>query len=372
MDRGPFPRAKATRVLDRLSLQDLPRITLAVLAIAVLGTATVWLLWPFALAMVWATTIVIATWPLLLLVQARLGGRRGPAVAVMIITLLILLVIPISLAVSTIADGVERLIGLAQSFRTEGLPPPPEWVRSVPLVGHRLAAAWSRLAGDAASLSAQLEPQLGQATRWLAARAGSLGAAVVQVILTVAISSVLYAKGETAARGVERFLGRLAGGAGRDVAHLAAKSVRAVALGIVVTAVAQTVLSAIGLLASSVPHAGALTAVVFFLCIAQLGPLLVLGPATIWLYTSGSPGRGTVLLVFTIVTAALDNVLRPVLIKRGADLPLLLVFAGVIGGLISFGIVGLFIGPVVLAVSWKLLESWVSELDGPSTPAGLK
>ena len=100
-------------MLDRLSLQDLPRITLAVLAIAVLGTATVWLLWPFALAMVWATTIVIATWPLLLLVQARLGGRRGPAVAVMIITLLILLVIPISLAVSTIADGVERLIGLA-------------------------------------------------------------------------------------------------------------------------------------------------------------------------------------------------------------------------------------------------------------------
>jgi predicted PurR-regulated permease PerM len=354
-------------VLDRSSLQDLPRITLAVLAISVLGVSTVWLLWPFALAMVWATTIVVATWPLLLLVQARLGGRRGPAVVVMMTILLALLVIPISFAVSTIADGVERLISLANSFRTEGLPPPPDWVSSLPLVGRRIATAWTRVAGDAAAFTAQLEPQLGQATRWLASRVGSLGTAVVQGILTVAITGVLYAKGETAARGVERFLRRLAGGAGRDVGRLAAKAVRAVALGIVVTAVAQTVLSAIGLLVCRVPHAAALTAVTFFLCIAQLGPLLVLGPATIWLYTSGSPGRGTVLLVFTIVTAGLDNILRPVLIKRGADLPLLLIFAGVIGGLIGFGIVGLFIGPVVLAVSWKLLESWVSELDGGST-----
>ncbi len=353
---------------DRSSFTDLPRITLGVLAIALLSAASAWVLWPFAVAIVWATTIVVATWPVLLFVQAWLGGRRGLAVAVMVLALLTFVVVPVWLAVLTIADNVERLVGLARALRSEGLPPPPEWVKSVPLVGQRLTETWSSLAGDAASFAARVAPQLGDAARWLAARAGSLGAAVVQVLLTVAISGVLYARGETAARGVERFLRRLAGAAGRDVAHLAAKAVRAVALGVVVTAVIQTVLSAIGLIVARVPQAGALTALAFLLCIAQLGPLLVLGPATIWLYSSGSPARGTVLLLFTIVAATLDNFLRPLLIKRGANLPLLLIFAGVIGGLIGFGIVGLFIGPVVLAVSWKLVESWVSDLDRPLRP----
>jgi predicted PurR-regulated permease PerM len=354
-------------VIDRSPLQELPRITLAVLGILILTAASAWVLWPFGLALVWATTIVVATWPLLLWVQRRLGGRRWLAVAVMVLTLLTLLVVPAWLAASTIADDATRFVDLARSLKAKGLPPPPEWVKGVPFVGERLAATWSSFAGDTASLAARLAPELGEATRWLASRAGSLGTAAVQILLTVAICGVLYATGETGARGIERFLRRLAGGAGRDVAYLAANAVRAVALGVVVTALVQTVLSAIGLVVSGVPHAGALTAVVLVLCIAQLGPLLVLGPATIWLYSSGSPGRGTVLLVFTIVAATLDNFLRPVLIKRGANLPLLLIFAGVIGGLIGFGIIGLFVGPVVLAVTWKLVESWVGDLDRPSS-----
>ncbi len=356
-------------MVDRSALPDLPRITLAVFAIGLLSAASVWVLWPFAVATIWATTIVVATWPALLFVQGRLGGRRWLAVGVMIFILLTLLVIPVWLAILTIADNAERVLDFTRSLMTRGLPPPPEWLRSVPVVGQRLATAWGSFAGDTASLASRLAPHVGEATRWLASRAGGVGSAVVQVIFTVAISAVLYATGEKCGRGVERFLRRLAGGAGRDVAYLAAKAVRAVALGIVVTAVAQTVLSAIGLILSGVPHAGALTALVLLLCIAQLGPLLVLAPATIWLYSSGSPGRGTVLLVFTLVAATLDNFLRPLLIKRGANLPLLLILAGVIGGLIGFGIVGLFVGPVVLAVTWKLLESWVGDLDCTASPA---
>ena len=126
------------------------------------------------------------------------------------------------------------------------------------------------------------------------------------------------------------------------------------------------------------PHAGLLTAVVFVLCVAQLGPVLVVAPATIWLYSTGAPGRGTVLLVFAVVAVTLDNVLRPVLIKKGADLPLLLIMAGVIGGVLSFGVVGLFVGPVLLAVSWTLLVAWVGDLDraqqdrpsSPTSPEG--
>jgi len=179
----------------------------------------------------------------------------------------------------------------------------------------------------------------------------------------VLISGILYGTGEKAARGVLRFLRRLAGDRGENAGRLAGKAVRAVALGIVVTAVAQTLIAGTGLMLAGVPYAGVLTAVIFVLCIAQVGPLLVVAPATIWLYTSGAAGRGTVLLVFSLVAVTLDNVLRPVLIKKGADLPLLLIMAGVIGGVIGFGIVGLFIGPVLLAVTWTLLGSWVGDLD---------
>jgi predicted PurR-regulated permease PerM len=136
-----------------------------------------------------------------------------------------------------------------------------------------------------------------------------------------------------------------------------------VALGVVVTAIVQSTAAGIGLAVSGIPYVTVLTAVIFMLCIAQLGPILVLAPAVGWLYWSGDPVWGTVLLVWTVIVGALDNVLRPILIKRGADLPLLLIFAGVIGGLVSFGIIGLFVGPVILAVTYRLLESWVADID---------
>jgi predicted PurR-regulated permease PerM len=356
-------------VNGRSASADLARITLIVLTIGALTVATIWVLWPFVAALVWATMIVVATWPLLLSVQALLGGRRGPAVAVMVVALLMFLVVPVWVVISTIAENAERVALFARSLATEGLPAPPEWVAKIPLAGEQLTAAWRGVAGDPESLVARVIPHLGDASRWVASRVGGVGAAVVQFLLTVAIAGILYASGESAARGVRRFLRRLAGERGENTAQLAAKAVRAVALGIVVTAVAQTAVAGIGLGVSGVPRAGLLTAVAFVLCIAQLGPLLVLAPATIWLYSSASPGRATVLLVFTIVASTLDSFVRPVLIKRGADLPLLLILAGVIGGLISLGIVGLFVGPVVLAVTWTLVGAWIAELDAPPLPA---
>jgi predicted PurR-regulated permease PerM len=137
--------------------------------------------------------------------------------------------------------------------------------------------------------------------------------------------------------------------------------VRGVVLGVVVTALIQAGIGGIGLFVTSVPAAGLLTAVTVIFCLAQLGPFLVLIPAVAWLYWSGQPGRGTVLLVFLVVAGTIDNVVRPFLIRKGADLPILLIFAGVIGGLIAFGIIGLFIGPVMLAVTYTLLKEWVAD-----------
>jgi len=348
---------------DRPPAFDLARITLGVLALLVMAAASVWVMLPFVAAVVWASTIVIATWPILIAVQARLGGRRGPAVAVMVVALLALLVVPAWLGISAVADSADRIGQFVRSIATEGLPTAPAWLKGVPVVGARLSAKWGEMAGNPEALAAQLQPYARQAASWVAAKVGGLGTTVVQFALTVLVSGVLYASGEKAARGVLRFLRRLADDRGEAVGQLAGKAVRAVALGIVVTALAQTLIAGAGLALAGVPHAGLLTAVVFVLCIAQLGPILVVAPATIWLYTSGSAGRGTVLLVFSLVAVILDNVLRPVLIKKGADLPLLLIMSGVIGGVLAFGVVGLFIGPVLLAVTWTLLASWIADLD---------
>jgi len=144
---------------------------------------------------------------------------------------------------------------------------------------------------------------------------------------------------------------------------LAGSAIRGVALGVVVTAIAQTLVAGAGLALAGVPQAGILSAIILMLCIAQLGPALVMIPATIWLFATGATLPGIILAVFTVASVIMDNFLRPILIRRGADLPLLLILVGVIGGLLAFGLLGLFLGPVVLAVTYTLLQNWIADTD---------
>ena len=340
--------------------RDLTRATLSVLFVGTLITASIWILWPFLLSIVWATMIVVATWPLMLRMQKWLWGKRGLAVAAMTAVSLMVFFVPLLLAVGTIVENADRIAGWVKSLQTSTLPPPPEWVGGVPLVGPKLAAVWQELASAGSeSLSAKVTPYAGKVVNWFVGQAGSFGMMVVQFLLTVVISAILYAGGETAAGGVKRFARWLGGQRGEDLAILSAKAIRGVALGVVVTALVQAVLGGIGLVVAGVPAVAVLTLVMFVLALAQLGVFLVLLPAVLWLCWKGQAVWGTVLLVWMVIVGALDNVMRPVLIKKGADLPLLLVFAGVIGGLIAHGIIGIFIGPVVLAVTYTLLGAWV-------------
>jgi predicted PurR-regulated permease PerM len=158
----------------------------------------------------------------------------------------------------------------------------------------------------------------------------------------------------------------MGGARGESAIGLAGEAIRAVALGVGITAAVQSVLGGIGLAVAGVPLTFLLTAVMFMLCIAQLGPSLVLVPAVVWLYWSDQSGWGTFLLVWTVIVTSLDNVLRPMLIRMGADLPLLLILAGVIGGLLSAGLVGIFVGPVVLAVAYTLFDAWIDDGDVPA------
>ncbi|RZL86854.1 MAG: AI-2E family transporter YdiK [Variovorax sp.] len=349
---------------------DLAKITFGVLSIVLLIASSLWILRPFLGATIWAVMVVVATWPALLWFEARLWNRRSLAVLVMMLILLLLFVLPLTMAISTIAANADEVAVWFRSLIAQGPPQLPDWVARLPFVGPKLAMAWDDLvASGVAGVEAKVTPYARQVTGWLFSQAGVVGALTLQFLLTVVIAGVMYAKGETAAAEVCRFGRRLGGTRGEGAVVLAGKAIRGVALGVGVTAIVQAVVGGIGLAIAGVPFAALLTAVMFMLCIVQLGPTLVLAPATIWVFWSGSTGWGVFLLVWTVIVGTMDNFLRPMLIKRGADLPLLLIFAGVIGGLLGFGLVGIFVGPVMLAVSYTLIQAWLEDDDPPAVEA---
>lgn len=340
--------------------RDLTRIVLAVLFIGGLIAASFWILSPFLGALIWAVMIVVPTWPLMLTLQRWLGGRRWLAATAASLILLLILILPVLATVTTILGHVEDIRGWARYARNFALPPPPTWLAGLPLVGARAAELWQETAvNGVASLGETLSPYAGDLVQWFIARIGTFGVILVQVLLTVVATAVLYIHGEHAAEAALRLGGRLAGEQGEAAVRLSAQAIRGVALGVVVTALLQALIGGAGLAIAGVPFAAVLTALMFLLAVAQIGAAIVLVVPVIWLYWSGAPGWGTFLAVVMVVTATIDNIVRPILIKKGADLPLLLIFIGVIGGLVAFGLVGIFVGPVVLAVSYTLLRAWL-------------
>jgi predicted PurR-regulated permease PerM len=341
--------------------RDIPRVVLGVIFIVTLIGSSIWILRPFLGALVWAATIVVATWPLMISIQTWLWNKRGLAVTVMTLLLLCLLVVPLTFAIGTIVSNVDEIAAWAKSLAAfKRTPAPPDWVANIPLVGAKAAELWERVASvGIQEATSRAAPYVGGVIVWFAARLGSIGVLLVEFLLTVILAAAMYANGEFATQRLLRFGRRLAGQGGENAVFLAGQTIRGVALGVVVTSLAQTIFSGLGLVIAGVPFAGVLTGVMFLLSVAQIGVLPVLGSAVVWLYWSGDSAWGTFLLVWTIVAGTMDNFLRPILIRKGADLPLLLVFAGVVGGLLAFGLIGIFVGPVVLAVADALLAAWI-------------
>jgi predicted PurR-regulated permease PerM len=346
--------------------RDVAQILLSVLFLAIIIVACLWIVRPFVLGFAWAGTVVVATWPLLLRLQKLFFGRRTPAVLVMTLLLFLVFIIPIALLINSLVDTSGPVIrGITSGEMTV---PDLAWLNSIPLVGTKLYSGWhSLLEMGGSAIMAKVRPYVGTTTTWFIAQAANIGHFMMHCTLMLVFSALLYWRGEQVAQGVRHFATRLAGTRGDAAVLLAAQAVRAVALGVVVTALVQALLGGIGLAISGVPYATILTVIMILTCLVQLGPLLVLVPCIIWLYWSGDTTWGTVLLVWSCVVGTMDNVIRPMLIRMGADLPLILILSGVIGGLIAFGMIGLFIGPVLLAVTWRLFSAWVHEIPPPGT-----
>jgi predicted PurR-regulated permease PerM len=277
---------------------------------------------------------------------------------------LLLLLIPLTVAIVMIVSHAEDIPERIKGVDVSAYATPPKWVEGIPVVGEKIAGKWTAFFGLSEEARREaLAPYAKSALQWFLGKVGGVGVILAQSLLTLILAAILYANGDVARTGILMFARRLAGRQGEDVAILAGKAARGVVLGVLGTALVQTVLGSIALLIAGVPALAILIAVMLLLCLAQLGPILVLLPVIIWLYSSGRAGVGTVVLIVSIVAATCDNVVRPLLIRKGVELPILLIISGVIGGLIAFGMIGLFAGPVILAVTYTLLKAWVASKD---------
>jgi predicted PurR-regulated permease PerM len=257
--------------------RDLTRTVFAVLIIGGLIAASVWILRPFLAATIWAAMIVVTTWPIHRGLQSRLWGKRWLATTIMTAALLLVFVAPFSAAIGTIVANAGEIVDWTSRFSEVKLPQPPEFVEKIPVIGDKAATVWREYADKGSEELADIvKPYATRVASWFVAEVGNFGLVTLQFLLTVVIAAILYMTGDDGARWVRRFGRRLAGERGDQVVRLAGQAVRGVALGVVVTALAQSVLGGIGLAIAGVPFAAVLTAVMFMLALAQIGPLPVL------------------------------------------------------------------------------------------------
>ncbi|TIC87029.1 AI-2E family transporter [Crenobacter intestini] len=321
---------------------------------------------PFTGALIWAAIISISVWPWYLRLAHLIGHRRGLAALLVSSLLMLSIAGPISL----MAVKLAHVLPDAQSLETLShapLPPPPAWLERIPLAGDKLTQFWLSVQGDLPGMLEKLRPTVNKVALWILEQGASVGFSLLEIILAIVLSGFLLTKGDELWDGANLTLSKLGGSPAGDLAEVVARTVRSVSNGVVGTALAQTILCVIGLLIAGVPGALALGFLCFVFAVAQLPTLLVWLPAAGWVFYTGDNAYGVFLLLWGfLLVNTVDNVLRPLLISQGAQMPLIMIFMGVIGGLLAWGVIGLFIGPTLLAVALTLYRHWLGEAEHPA------
>ena len=334
--------------------------------LAFLVFACVQIVSPFIGPMLWGIIITVATWHPYRRLAKLLGNRRKLAAVLMSLALLLILVVPISLLVDSLAEGIGAVAGLLRDLTSVRLPEPPDWLRSLPVIGLTLDSQWREAMVDLPAALQQLQPYIGTAAGYGLSWGAGLGFATVEFLVAIVIAGILYVTGESGVQVLRRFVARVGGAHHLGLLDVAAQTIRGVAAGIIFTAFIQAVLLAMGLLVVGAPGTVLLSFLTFFLLVIQLPNWLVWLPVVAWLGYRGETGFAIFLFVWgTFVVSTVDNFIRPYLISQGAKLPLLLIFVGVIGGLLAYGFIGLFVGATLLGVGYTLFRSWLDEEPPP-------
>src|SRR5262245_40987224 len=334
----------------------------AALVLLLLGCAYV--LRPFATSLLWAVVLWLATAPLHQRVLSWVGDRHTAAAALMTLGIASVLLLPIVIVGFSLSDSVADLAAASQRWGEAGLPRPPEWVQSVPLVGRHVAERWDAIAGDPQRMLEEGERLIEPATAWLRTGGLAITRGVTEISISILIAFFLYCDRVAFGDRFRAAAARIAGPSADPLIDLAINTLHSVVYGILGTAVVQGVVAGIGLLIAGVPGAVLLGLLTFFLSIVPMGPPMVWMPATVWLYHSGETGWALFMLIWGFGVSSIDNFLKPWLISQGSRLPFILIFFGVIGGVLAFGFIGVFLGPTLLAVGYRLVLDWAVVVRG--------
>ena len=325
-----------------------------------LTAACLKILLPFLPLVAWGIIIAIAVFPAYRWLRRMVGGRGSLAATIFTLLFLAILIVPIVLLAETMVGGVQTLAAHVKdgSF---SIPPPPDSVGTWPIIGAPLQKLWTKASTDLTGLLQSQAPKITSLVPGLLSASASLGLTVLQFVLSILVAGVLLAKASGCATVSHSLANRLFGDRGPEFEDLAGSTIRSVTNGILGVAVIQTFLAGLGFVVAGLPGAGLWTLIFLFAAVLQAGGIILI-PAVIYMFAIASTTKAVLFLLWCIVVGLIDNVLKPLLLGRGVAVPIAVVFLGAIGGFIAMGIIGLFVGAIVLSVGYKLFLAW---LEGP-------
>jgi predicted PurR-regulated permease PerM len=350
---GTAQGANPTQISVEARVSDLVRL-------GIIGLFAYWslqLVAPFALIVIWSAILAVALFPMFAALSRLVGNRPVIAATVVVVACLVLIIAPLALVLTSFTDAIHALVDALRADNF-ALPPAPETIRDWPIIGERVYAAWNQIAGNLASTIIKFQAPIREVMGIVVAKLASIGGGVLSFVASIILSGIFLAMSERLAAAIQVLASRIAGEKGVGFARLAGTTVRNVSRGVIGVAFLQTLLCGLCFAFFGFPARGALTFVVFVLCVIQLGPGLVLLPAIVWAWFSWPAAIAFAFTVAAVPILIVDNVLKPVLMARGLSTPMPVILIGVIGGTLSHGLLGLFLGPIVLSVFYELVRAW--------------
>ena len=312
---------------------------------------------PFLPLVAWGIIVAIAVYPGYRKLQLALGGRGALSAVIVTVVLLALLIVPVVLLTGTLVGGVQTLAGHLKDG-TLIIPPPPTGIEAWPVVGVPLKNIWSLASTNLAAALRTFAPQIKEIVPSLLSASAGIGLTVLQFALSIVVAGVLLAYARSAGEASHTLANRIFGVRGPEFEQLAGATVRSVTMGILGVALLQSVLAALGFLVAGMPGAGLWVILFFMAAILQVGTLVLI-PAVIYMFAIASVTKAVIFMVWCLLVALIDNVVKPLLLGRGVAVPIVVVFLGAIGGFVAMGIIGLFVGAIVLSVGYKLFIAWL-------------
>lgn len=328
---------------------------------------------PFIHLVVWGAIIAVAVYPLHATFAAKLGNRGKLSATLLALLALAALIAPVVMLSGSMIESVQTWTADFErgSFQ---VPPPSDSVQNWPVVGDDIYSAWQLASESLTAAAEKYASQLEGLRNALVSAAAGIGSGIIQMILSIIIAGIFLASADASAAGTRAVVNRFVGPRGPKLIALSEATVRSVAQGVLGVAVIQSILAAVGLVAAGVPAAGIWVFLVLVLAIIQLPPILILAPIIVYVFSVAEPMTATLFAIWSVLVSFSDAVLKPLLLGRGLDVPMLVILLGAIGGMLLSGIVGLFVGAVVLVLGYELVNFWVTEGDsatestGPTTP----